>query len=135
MALSRNQMISLVSVFSFYAINHIFSMGNSCSCDFPDDGVPFALLSAYEILGGIMCANLPIIYKLLRRAFRRVHTATSLEARSIPAEHSHGHFWLPENNDDDPSGWTRLSNNYYSHDNNYTTTFEAQTEAQVGHNI
>lgn len=129
MALSRNQMISLVSVLFFYAFNHKFSMEKSCSCDFPDDGVPFALLSAYEILGGIMCANLPNIYKLLRRAFRRVHTVTSPEARSIPAEHSRGHFRLHENNDGDPSGWTSLSNDYYSHDNNYTTTFEAQTEA------
>lgn len=109
-------------------------MGKSCSCDFSDDGVPFALLSTYEMLGGIMCANLPIIYKMLRRMFRGVHSATSPEARWISAEHSHGAFRLSENNDGDPAGWTPLSNNYYSDGNNYTTTFEAQTEAQVGHN-
>jgi hypothetical protein len=81
-----------------------------------------------------MCANLPIIYKLLRRMFRGVHSATSPEARSIPAEHLHDPFRLSENNDGDPAGWSPLSNDYYSHSNNYTTAFEAQTEAQVGHN-
>lgn len=134
MPLSRNHLISLVSVLFFCAFNHEFSGGKSCSCDFPDDGVPFALLSTYEMLGGIMCANLPVIYKLLRRAFRGVHSATSPETRSIRAEHSPEHFRLSENNDGDPAGWTPLSNNYYSHVNNYTTTFEAQTEAQVDHN-
>jgi hypothetical protein len=81
-----------------------------------------------------MCANLPIIYKLLSRTLRRVHAATSPEARSIPVEHSGGHFRPHENNDGQP-GWARLSNSYHSHDNNYTATFEAQTEAQGGHNI
>ena len=128
-----------MSVLFFCAFNHEFSIGKSCSCDFPDDGVPFALLSTYEMLGGIMCANLPIIYKLLKRTFRGVRSAPSPEVRSIPAEHSREPFRLSENNDGDPNGgdpasWTPLSNDYESHGNNYTTTFEAQTEAQVGHN-
>lgn len=134
MPLSSNHLISLVSVLFFCAFNHEFSMGKSCSCDFPDDGVPFALLSTYEMLGGIMCANLPIIFKLLHRTFRAVHSATSQEARSIPAEHSHEPVRLSENTDGHPAGWTPLPNNYYSHGNNSTTTFEAQTEALVGHN-
>ncbi|KAL2864973.1 uncharacterized protein BJX67DRAFT_359532 [Aspergillus lucknowensis] len=105
------------------------------SPDITYDGVPFALLSTYEMLGGIMCANLPIIYKLLRRVFWGVRSAPSPEARSIPAEHSHGPFRHPENSDGDPGGWTPLSGNYYSHGNNYTTTVEAQPEAaQIGHN-
>jgi hypothetical protein len=68
--------------------------GNHAYVTLLDDKVLSALISAYEILGGIMCANLPIIYKLLRRAFRGVYTSTSLEGKSISAEYSRRHFRL-----------------------------------------
>lgn len=38
----------------------------------PGAGVPLAILSAWEVLGGILCANLPILYKFIARAFQMI---------------------------------------------------------------
>ncbi|KKK25579.1 hypothetical protein AOCH_000075 [Aspergillus ochraceoroseus] len=46
----------------------VVSQGSS---DFTWAGVPLGILSVWEPLGGILCANLPIIYKPLVTAFRR----------------------------------------------------------------
>ncbi|KAL4739345.1 hypothetical protein BDV11DRAFT_170142 [Aspergillus similis] len=49
------------------------------SADFTWAGVPLGILSVWEPLGGILCANLPISHKLFSSAIRKVTGRTSSE--------------------------------------------------------
>ncbi|KAL4797004.1 hypothetical protein BDV19DRAFT_377751 [Aspergillus venezuelensis] len=67
------------------------------SDDFTWASVPLGILSVWEPLGGILCANLPISYKPLSAAFRKVTGQSSSErSRQIPTG---------------PRSWLRLENN------------------------
>ena len=41
------------------------------------EGVPLGILSAFESLGGVLCANLPIIYRLFKTAAQKISSSVS----------------------------------------------------------
>jgi hypothetical protein len=51
--------------------------------DIAGAGVPLGILSVWEPLGGILCANLPISHKLFLRIFRKVTGRTSSERNHL----------------------------------------------------
>ncbi|KAL4745590.1 hypothetical protein BDW72DRAFT_211229 [Aspergillus terricola var. indicus] len=51
--------------------------------DIAGAGVPLGILSVWEPLGGILCANLPISHKLFSGAFRKVTGRTSSERNRL----------------------------------------------------
>ncbi|RAL05081.1 putative integral membrane protein PTH11-like [Aspergillus ibericus CBS 121593] len=60
------------------------------SSDYTWAGVPLGILSAWEPLGGILCANLPVIYKSLASIFRNLKS-TLLTRSANPSSSSHHH--------------------------------------------
>ncbi|PYI00820.1 integral membrane protein PTH11-like protein [Aspergillus sclerotiicarbonarius CBS 121057] len=58
------------------------------SSDYTWAGVPLGILSAWEPLGGILCANLPVIYKSLVSIFRTLRS-TLLTRSANPSSSSH----------------------------------------------
>ncbi|KAL2866652.1 putative integral membrane protein PTH11-like [Aspergillus lucknowensis] len=67
----------------------VVSQGSS---DFTWAGVPLGILSTWEPVGGIICANLPVTYKPLAAAFRKV-TGTSAAERSRRTSHQSPRSW------------------------------------------
>ncbi|KAF5860309.1 hypothetical protein ETB97_001729 [Aspergillus alliaceus] len=47
------------------------------SADITWEGVPLGILSAFESLGGVLCANLPIIYRLFKKAAQNISSSVS----------------------------------------------------------
>ncbi|GCB17918.1 hypothetical protein AAWM_00803 [Aspergillus awamori] len=79
------------------------------SSDYTWAGVPLGILSAWEPLGGILCANLPIIYKSLAAVLRsikgtlRTHGSRSAHPSSTQRQakssaNNHHNTWLQLNN-------------------------------------
>jgi hypothetical protein len=70
--------------------------------------VPLALMSVWEPCGGILCANLPLTYRTLKRGVRHVGgtIGRSLRQRSTDREASHSEAELNNNN----------NNNNFNHD-------------------
>ncbi|GKZ23063.1 hypothetical protein AbraIFM66951_008995 [Aspergillus brasiliensis] len=79
------------------------------SSDYTWAGVPLGILSAWEPLGGILCANLPVIYKSLAAVFRSIkgtlhtHGSRSVHAsftrrQTKTSAHNHHNTWLQLNN-------------------------------------
>ncbi|PWY69207.1 integral membrane protein PTH11-like protein [Aspergillus sclerotioniger CBS 115572] len=76
------------------------------SSDYTWAGVPLGILSAWEPLGGILCANLPVIYKSLASIFHSIKgTLRSRSAnpsisqhQSKSTAHNHHNTWLQLHN-------------------------------------
>ncbi|KAL4925436.1 uncharacterized protein BDV17DRAFT_185127 [Aspergillus undulatus] len=100
--ISRNKKIGLSLLFSVglatctvsaARLSVVVSQGSN---DFTWAGVPLGILSVWEPLGGILCANLPISYRPLSAAFRKVAGRSSSErSRQTPTG---------------PRSWSRLEN-------------------------
>ncbi|KAB8079736.1 integral membrane PTH11-like protein [Aspergillus leporis] len=80
---TRNKKIALVAIFSIGFITcgisaarlaYVVAQG---SADITWEGVPLGVLSAFESLGAILCANLPIIYRLFRTAAQKITSSAS----------------------------------------------------------
>ncbi|PYI28052.1 integral membrane PTH11-like protein [Aspergillus indologenus CBS 114.80] len=57
------------------------------SNDITWEGVPLAVLSAFESFGGILCANLPIIYRLFRSAAQKITSRTGNSSSAPKTPH------------------------------------------------
>ncbi|KAF7590880.1 hypothetical protein BBP40_002294 [Aspergillus hancockii] len=86
---TRNKKIALITIFSIGFITcgisaarlaYVVAQG---SADITWEGVPLGVLSAFESLGGVLCANLPIIYRLFRTAAQKI-TSSASRSRSRP---------------------------------------------------
>ncbi|RDW83548.1 uncharacterized protein DSM5745_03874 [Aspergillus mulundensis] len=60
------------------------------SPDFTWDGVPFSILSVWELVTALLCANLPIIYKPIAAGFRRARAMGLDDNEHAQAARSHG---------------------------------------------
>ncbi|RHZ64928.1 putative integral membrane protein PTH11-like [Aspergillus thermomutatus] len=107
--MSRNRKIALSFLFSVglatcaisaARLSVVVSQGSS---DFTWAGVPLGILSAWEPLGGIFCANLPVIYRAVMTMFRNLKSSAhgqpshTVDPNSQPyrdAEQSH-RPWVP----------------------------------------
>ncbi|RAK73796.1 putative integral membrane protein PTH11-like [Aspergillus fijiensis CBS 313.89] len=103
---------------------YVFAQNSS---DITWEGVPLAVLSAFESFGGILCANLPIIYRLFRSAAQKMtsRTGNSSSAPKTPhRQYGYGsNMYGSKNVDRRPRGvsaandeqWIRLPNGNLSH--------------------
>ncbi|GLB21744.1 hypothetical protein AtubIFM61612_002294 [Aspergillus tubingensis] len=79
---TRSNKIALCIIFSIGFITCGISAARlafvfaESSSDITWDGVDLGVLSGFESLGGILCANLPIIYRLFRQAAQKVTSRT-----------------------------------------------------------
>ncbi|GLB08187.1 hypothetical protein AtubIFM57258_004075 [Aspergillus tubingensis] len=79
---TRSNRIALCIIFSIGFITCGISAARlafvfaESSSDITWDGVDLGVLSGFESLGGILCANLPIIYRLFRQAAQKVTSRT-----------------------------------------------------------
>ncbi|GLA22162.1 hypothetical protein AnigIFM63604_000125 [Aspergillus niger] len=86
---TRSNKIALCIIFSIGFITCGISAARlafvfaESSSDITWDGVDLGVLSGFESLGGILCANLPIIYRLFRQAAQKVTSRTG-GSSSIP---------------------------------------------------
>ncbi|KAJ5248960.1 hypothetical protein N7468_000411 [Penicillium chermesinum] len=65
----------------------VVSQGSS---DFTWAGVPLGILSVFETLGGIICANIPFLYRVITRTLKRIFS--SLASSGAEAPSSAGRF-------------------------------------------
>ncbi|PYH81527.1 hypothetical protein BO82DRAFT_432455 [Aspergillus uvarum CBS 121591] len=63
---------------------YVFAQNSS---DITWEGVPLAVLSAFESFGGILCANLPIIYRLFRSAAQKMTSRTGNSSSAPKTPH------------------------------------------------
>lgn len=59
----------------------------------PGDEVPLGILSAWEPCGGILCANIPIIYRAFTKT-REIPAKRSLDLSNHNMPHE-GSKWIP----------------------------------------
>ncbi|PIG89079.1 Zn(II)2Cys6 transcription factor [Aspergillus arachidicola] len=80
---TRKKKIALITIFSIGFITcgisaarlaYVVAQG---SADITWEGVPLGILSAFESLGGVLCANLPIIYQLFKTAAQKISSSVS----------------------------------------------------------
>ncbi|PYH58661.1 integral membrane PTH11-like protein [Aspergillus niger CBS 101883] len=90
---TRSNKIALCIIFSIGFITCGISAARlafvfaESSSDITWDGVDLGVLSGFESLGGILCANLPIIYRLFRQAAQKVTSRTGGSS-----SHPHLHY-------------------------------------------
>ncbi|OJJ42738.1 hypothetical protein ASPZODRAFT_76364, partial [Penicilliopsis zonata CBS 506.65] len=87
---SKHNRVALIAIFSIgfmtcgisaARLAYVFAQS---SPDITWDGVPLGVLSAFESLGGIICANLPVVYRLFKQAAQKItsHTRSSTARRT-----------------------------------------------------
>ncbi|KAE8153635.1 hypothetical protein BDV25DRAFT_22028 [Aspergillus avenaceus] len=92
---TNNKKVALVAVFSIGFITcgisaarlgEVVAIGSS---DITWEGVPLGILSAFESLGGVLCANLPIIYRLFRTVVQKISSSVS-GTKTTHVQYGHG---------------------------------------------
>ncbi|RAK99372.1 integral membrane PTH11-like protein [Aspergillus ibericus CBS 121593] len=141
---TRHNKIALCIIFSIGFITCGISAARlafvfaQTSSDVTWDGVELGVLSGFESLGGILCANLPIIYRLFKQAAQKVTSRTggsssaprlqygreskSFASRSRPRRHR-----LSETLSEQ---WIQLQNGNSSNDNHHSSKSSAEYSVQ-----
>ncbi|KAJ6120479.1 hypothetical protein N7523_004759 [Penicillium sp. IBT 18751x] len=73
----------LTCAISITRLTVVVSQGSS---DFTWAGVPLGILSVYEPLGGILCANLPFLYKHATSMFKKVMSSFGVQTEETDLE-------------------------------------------------
>lgn len=81
------------------------------------DGVPLGALSVFEPLGGILSANLPVIYLIFANAYRKLKSFSagfSSRSKLAPASEGSSRFRIAENSDRSGEKWIELPRSNHS---------------------
>ncbi|KAJ5103607.1 integral membrane PTH11-like protein [Penicillium argentinense] len=89
------------------------------SPDFTWAGVPLGVLSAFEPLGGILCANLPVLYRYFAKAFKTIKSAGRSHHSQSGYDYSNQH---ERSTRSVTNKWFKLPNASTTSDDKYITT-------------